>query len=172
MKGVPARGVHTPKGPKTAHSPKKQRAGTLSSRDPPCPSFPWSFRPQKYQGFFSPCEPSKTLQNKQKTLKKTREISRQKNTKETKTPRKRRTQLLPLPLSKEARREGGGGWSRLEGGGSRLEGGRGPGSKVGRGVYMDKMGSICYFPRALPASIWGHPALKSEFLLAFGAHWV
>ena len=28
-------------------------------------------------------------------------------------------------------------------------------------LYMGKMGSICHFPRALPASIWGHTALKS-----------
>ena len=39
----------------------------------------------------SPCEPSKTLYNKQKTLTKTKEIPRKKNTKETKTPKKRRT---------------------------------------------------------------------------------
>ena len=31
------------------------------------------------------------------------------------------------------------------------------------------MGSICHFPRALPAGK-GDTALKSEFLLAFGAH--
>ena len=24
-------------------------------------------------------------------------------------------------------------------------------------LYMGKQGSICHFPRALPASIWGHP---------------
>ena len=62
----------------------------------PCPSFPWSFRkyqgkPQKNQGFSSPCEPLKILENKQKTLKKTKENPSKKNTKETKTSRKRRT---------------------------------------------------------------------------------
>ena len=63
----------------------------------PCPSFPWSFRkyqrkPRKHQGIFWPCEPWKTLENKQKTPQKTKEISSKKNTKETtKTPRKRRT---------------------------------------------------------------------------------
>ena len=39
-----------------------------------------------------------------------------------------------------------------------------------RGVlYMGKMGSICHFPRALPASIWGHCS-QILVLLAFGAH--
>ena len=37
------------------------------------------------------------------------------------------------------------------------------------GMYMGKMGSICHFPRALPASIWGHCS-QILFLLAFGAH--
>ena len=50
------------------HSERTSRevAGELLGKSPPCPSFPWSFRkhqgkPQKYQGFLSPCEPSKTL---------------------------------------------------------------------------------------------------------------
>ena len=48
--------------------------GGFQTKKPPCPSFPWSFskhqgRPQKHQGFFSPCEPLKTLENKQKTQK-------------------------------------------------------------------------------------------------------
>ena len=73
------------------------KGGKSQNRWPhPCPSFPWSFRkyqgkPQKHQGFFSPCEPLKTLENKEKTLKKTKEFRSKKNTKETKTPRKRRT---------------------------------------------------------------------------------
>ena len=62
----------------------------------PCPSFPWSFRkhqgkPQKHQGFLSPGEPLKTLENKQKTPQKTKEFRGEKKTKETKTPRKGRT---------------------------------------------------------------------------------
>ena len=62
----------------------------------PCPSFPWSFRkyqrkPQKHQGFLSLGEPLKTLENRQKTPQKTKEFRSKKNTKETKTPRKRRT---------------------------------------------------------------------------------
>ena len=70
----------------------------------PCPSFPWSFRkdqgkPQKHQGFFSAFEPLKTLENKQNTLKKTKEFRSKKNTKETKTPRKRRTGYLRHLLS-------------------------------------------------------------------------
>ena len=36
-------------------------------------------------------------------------------------------------------------------------------------LYMGKMGSICHFPRALPASIWGHCS-QILFLIAFGAH--
>ena len=51
-------------------------------------------KPQKHQGFYSPCEPLRTLENKQKTPKKTKEFRSKKNTKETKTPRKRRTGLL------------------------------------------------------------------------------
>ena len=47
--------------------------------------------PQEHQGFSSPCEPLKTLENKQKTPQKTKEIPSKKNTKETKTSRKRRT---------------------------------------------------------------------------------
>ena len=71
----------------------------------PCPSFPWSFRkyqgkPQKCQGFFSPCEPSKTLENKQKTLKKTKEFRSKKNTKEAKTPI-RRVPTTPDPNTSE-----------------------------------------------------------------------
>ena len=65
--------------------------------------FPWSFRkyqgkPQKHQGFLSPCEPLKTLENRQKTPPKTKEFRSKKNTKETKTPRKRRTGLIRHPL--------------------------------------------------------------------------
>ena len=36
------------------------------------------------------------------------------------------------------------------------------------GVYMGKMGSICHFPRALPASIWGHCS-QVLVLLVFGS---
>ena len=55
----------------------------------PCPSFPWSFwkhqgKPQKHQGFSSPFKPFKSMENKQKTLKKTKEF-RNKN-----TPRKQK----------------------------------------------------------------------------------
>ena len=46
--------------------------------------------PRKHRGF-SDLANSKSLWNKQKTLKKTKEILREKTTKETKTPRKRRT---------------------------------------------------------------------------------
>ena len=53
-------------------------------------SFPWSFRKcqgksQERPGFFSPWEPLKTLKNKQRTLKKTKESCSKK------TPRQRRT---------------------------------------------------------------------------------
>ena len=77
--------------PPDPRSPK-----TPPATNPKDPSFPWSFRkdqgkPQKHQGIFSACEPLKTLENKQKTLKKTKEFRSKKNTKETKTPRKRRT---------------------------------------------------------------------------------
>ena len=34
-------------------------------------------------------------------------------------------------------------------------------------LYMGKMGSICHFPRALPASIWGH----CSQVLAFTSIW-
>ena len=73
-------------------SPESHFWVTFSS----CPSFPWSLRkyqgkPQKQQGFSSPREPLKILENKQKPLKKTKENPSKKNTKETKTPRKRRT---------------------------------------------------------------------------------
>ena len=63
----------------------------------PCPSFPWSFRrypgkPQKHQRFFLPCEPLKTPgKQKQRTPKKTEEFRSERNTKETKTTRERRT---------------------------------------------------------------------------------
>ena len=75
------------------------KAASVSKKNLPCPSFPWSFRkyqgkPQKHQGFLSPHEPLKTLENKQKTPKKTKDFRSKKNTKETKTPRKRRTRLL------------------------------------------------------------------------------
>ena len=36
-------------------------------------------------------------------------------------------------------------------------------------MYMGKMGSICHFSRALPASIWGHCS-QVLVLLAFAAH--
>ena len=65
-----------------------------------CPSFPWSFRkyqgkPQKHQGFLSLGEPLKTLENRQKTPQKTKEFRSKRTTKETKTPRKRRTGHFP-----------------------------------------------------------------------------
>ena len=80
----------------------------ILGRPKPWPSFPCSFRkhqgkPQKHQGFFSPCEPLKTLQNKQKTLKNTKETPRKKNTKETKTLRKRRTGKRGFPPNRFAR---------------------------------------------------------------------
>ena len=73
-----------------------QDHGSEEVQTMPCPSLPWSFRkyqgkPQKHQGFFSPCEPLKTLENKQKTPQKTKDFRKKKNTKETQTPRKRRT---------------------------------------------------------------------------------
>ena len=36
------------------------------------------------------------------------------------------------------------------------------------GVYMGKMGSICHFPRALPASIWGHCSQVLVFTSIWG----
>ena len=74
----------------------REGKGALHPTLKPCPSFPWSFqkyqeKPQKHQGFFSPCEPLKTLENEQKTPPKTKEFRSKKNTKETETPRKRRT---------------------------------------------------------------------------------
>ena len=81
----------------------------LASLKVPCPSFPWSFRkdqgkPQKHQGFFSASEPLKTPENKQKTLKKTKEFHSKKNTKETKTPRKRRTGYPRCQIASDAGR--------------------------------------------------------------------
>ena len=60
-----------------------------------CPSFPCSF--QKYPGNlkniedFLPCKPLKTLEKKEKTLRKTKAIPSKKDHKETKTSRKRTT---------------------------------------------------------------------------------
>ena len=36
------------------------------------------------------------------------------------------------------------------------------------GVYMGKIGSICHFPRALPASIWGHCSQVLVFTSIWG----
>ena len=36
-------------------------------------------------------------------------------------------------------------------------------------LYLGKMGPICHFSRALPASIWGH-CFEILVLLAFRAH--
>ena len=52
--------------PAVLRVPATCSAPDLGSCAIPCPSFPWSFRkyqgkPQKHQGFFSPCEPLKTL---------------------------------------------------------------------------------------------------------------
>ena len=58
------------------------------------------------QGFFSLCEPSKTLQNKQKTLKKSKGMPKKKNTKETKTTRERRTGYLGALKGTELRWQG------------------------------------------------------------------
>ena len=35
---------------------------------------------------------------------------------------------------------------------------------------MDKMGSICHFPRALPASIWGRCSQVQVFTSIWGTH--
>ena len=65
-------------------------------------STPESFRkyqgkPLKHQRLSSPCEPLKILTNKQKTFRKTKEFPSKKNTKEAKTPKKRRTRFFRFP---------------------------------------------------------------------------
>ena len=78
----------------------------------PCPSFPWSFpkhqgKPQKHQGFLSPGEPLKTLENKQKTPKKTKEFPQQEkdqgntNTKEKKDRAVKHVEKPSAPFSAE-----------------------------------------------------------------------
>ena len=37
-------------------------------------------------------------------------------------------------------------------------------------LYMGKMGSICHFPRELPASIWGHCSQVLVFTSIWGKH--
>ena len=68
----------------------------------PCPSFPWSFRkyqgkPPKHQGFFSPCEPLKTLKKSRQHSKRPRNFASKKNTKETKKNTKEKTVLVATP---------------------------------------------------------------------------
>ena len=59
----------------------------------PSPSFPWFFlcqrKPQKHQGFLSPGEPLKTLENKQKTLKKLRKFAARKGPRKQNTKKKK-----------------------------------------------------------------------------------
>ena len=63
-------------------------------------------------------------------------------------------------------------WQCQEGGGfSQERGGRCLRGISGKGGGdMGKMGSICHFPRALPASIWGHCSPVVVFTSIWGAH--